>query len=74
MNVHISHQSDDFILQLSLISDIYIIERFPYAQVILGGNFNTDFNRACNQPQVMHNLSTLNDLIPCNQLVGYDVD
>lgn len=67
-----SHNSDDFMVQLSLISDI--IERFPYAQVILGGDLNTDFNRACNQTQVLRDFSTRNGLIPCNQLAGYDVD
>ena len=67
-----SSNSDDFLMQLSLVSDI--IESYPQAQVILGGDRNTDFNRVCNQTQVLRDFSMHNGLIPCNQLTGYDVD
>jgi hypothetical protein len=67
-----SINSDDFLMQLSLISDI--IDRFPDAQVIIGGDFNTDFNRACSQTQILRDFSARNGLIPCSQLAGYDVD
>ena len=75
-NVYLPYESssnaDDFLLQLAIISDI--IERYPYAQVILGGDLNTDFNRDGNQTQILREFSTRNGLIPCSQLTGYDVD
>ena len=36
-------ESDEFILQLALISEL--MDRYPDSQVILGGNWNVDFSR-----------------------------
>ena len=65
-------KSDEFVHNLSLIEEI--IGQHGDCHVIIGGDFNVDFNRCCNHTRILSSFCDSNELLPttCHSLSAVD--